>query len=285
MFARQRSPGLWTFDSVITGAELEYWDASVANAIDGSGGGAYSLQSDIAIGGAGGVEWTFQLPVVFDGSLSANDDIYLGSNSADALIVAAQSVFQGNATFDNDVEFNDPTVVNDFLTVNGQTTFTNTVGFSGAVFIDGNVNIGSSSSDLATIDAESDFVGNALFENGVAFEGTVVTNGAGNLRVRRVRRQTAGADADASIDVTLTDHVTVAAGVLSATRSYTISDTGAVNGDRVRFSNFDPAFGIAVKNPAGTTLEAIISGTGSPTWVDVERIAGTWRLFPGPDNP
>lgn len=286
-FARVRAPGLWIDGTTVPGTQWEQFDANLANALDGSDGGTYSLANDMTIGGDPFVAWVFELETTFNAGSIFSADVLFG----DDVHFLATAVFDGAATFNDpvtftdDATFGDPVIFNDFVTFNDPVTFSDNAGFQGPAFFDGNVNIGTSTSDVATFDATCTFSGPVTIQNAAAFDGTVVTNSVGNFRVRRVRRQTAGADADASIDVTLTDHVSVAAGVLSATRSYTISDTGAMNGDRVRFSNFSTAFGIAVKNPGGTTLEAIITATGSPTWVDVERIAGSWRLFPGPDNP
>jgi hypothetical protein len=195
--------------------------------------------------------------------------------------------FDGNATFNDPtafydtVDFNDPVTFNDYVTFNDPVTFADTTGFQGPAFFDGNVNIGSSTSDALTVDATSTFSGNMTVQNAAAFEGTVVTNSVGNFRVRRVRRQTAGGDVDSTIDVTLTDHVFVAAGAITANRIYTLSDTGAVNGDRVRFSTQEATFGITVKNPSAGTLELLCNVSGSISWCDVERVNGTWRSYPG----
>jgi hypothetical protein len=267
MFARQRDPGLWTFDSVITGAELEYWDASIANAIDGLNGGAYSLTADVTIGGDPFVAWVFDLQTTFNG----------GTIFSSTALFTGDVTLQGLATFDGGTTFNGAVILNDYANFFGAADFQDNLTVLGIASLQGGVNL----SGAVAVSGPTTFSSAASAD----FAGTVTTSGSGAMRVRRVRRQTIGGDAPATIDVTLTDHVTVPAGVLSASQSYTISDTGAVNGDRVRFSNFDTGFGITIKKPDTISLLSVGGAGGVPTWCDVERINGEWKAFPGPNNP
>lgn len=282
-FSRVRTAGLWVDGSTVAGSEFETLDANLANALDMLGGGAYSLAANVNVGGGVGIEWNFDLPVDFNDAVTFFQPVFFDESTT----------FDGPVNFYHPVSFADDVTFSDPVVFNDTTDFNFAANFDAAAFFNSDVYLGNAPADSllvyatsaftgnATFDGTADFNGAVTFDGAAAYTGTVVTNSAGNFRVRRVHRQTLGADADATIDVTLTDHVTVLPGVLSAARNYTISDTGAVNGDRVRFSNFDTTFGIVIENPSGTTIAGLTLATGVPRWCDVERISGAWRVFPG----
>lgn len=281
-FARVRAPGLWIDGTTVPGTQWEQFDANLANALDGADGGTYSLASDMTIGGDPFVAWIFDLETsfnafsIFTANVTFGDDVqFLASATFDAA-----ATFNDPVSFTDDVTFGDPVIFNDVVTFNDPVTFADNAGFQGAAFFDGNVNIGSSTADVATFDATCDFSGPVTVQNAADFEGNVTTSSVGNFRVRRVRRQTIGVDADATIDVTLTDHVIMPSGVLTTTRNHTISDTGAMNGDRVRFTNFDSTQALVVKRPGGATIGTLQNAAGVIMSLDAERIAGVWYSVP-----
>lgn len=299
MFARLRAPGLWTLSSTVDPAEWEAFDDHQSKAIDGAGGGAYALTADMVIGGAPGVGWTFDLPVEFDDDAlfsGGNFEVYagsivLGADSADALAVHANTSLVGNSTTIG-ASGADALIVESFATFydiaafQGQSFFYAPTDFGDDVdFHDGTVTMGASGADAFTVNAFTQFndiagfAGSTYFYSTVSLQGVMTSSGSGYAQVRKVSRQAIGGDADASYAPTSYDHVHVPSGGVTATRSYTIDDTGAVNGDRMQFSTLDPNFAINVKNPGGTQIAQIKADTGGKMGVVVERIAGSWRIL------
>ncbi len=315
MFARQRDPGLWSFDSVVEDFEFEYIDASLANAIDGSGGGAYSLQDPLIIGGAPGAYVTFGLGVLFEdrvdvgGDFAAYSNVYLGGDGtesivaighidlsgvinigvsgSDALTVEAFSQFNEIAIFNGSTYFNDPTDFADDVNFHGST-----VTFSG-----GSVTMGDSGADAFTVNAFTTFNeieihnGGAYFYDDVVL-GANVSLGDGSNDIislkglmmdsaagRHVVAQTIGGDGDGSYSPAITRHVIVLSGGITASRSYQIVDSATVDGDRIHFTNLDPNFAISVKNPGGTQIAQIKADLGGKMGVICERIGGSWRTI------
>lgn len=276
-FSRQRAIGLWTFDSVVEDFEFEIFDENLSNAIDGKGGGSYSLQSPLIIGGVpgtytqfdvgltlsdllymtGGVESygpvyiggtgtftvdkdsTFSDVVTLDAALVANDDCYLGSSSADAIIVNGQAIFLSTAAFNDVATFQSTSAFNDVATFNSLAYF----------------------NDVPT------FYEGANFQKPLGFSGTA----------RIPERQAIGGDANASYAAQTYTHVHCPASTLAASRNYTIDDTGALNGDRMRFSTRDSGFDINIKDPGGSVIAAI--NAAAIKWVDVERVLGAWYVM------
>lgn len=70
-------------------------------------------------------------------------------------------------------------------------------------------------------------------------------------------------------------YVDAAAGTLN----FTISDTGARDGDSFRLINYTNQ-SIALKLPDTSTIKTLTSGFVTPTWVDMYRLGGIWRLGP-----
>lgn len=291
MFARQRSPGLWTFDTPVEDFEFEYIDASLANAIDGYGGGAYALQADLTIGGAPGAEVQFDLPVGFSeqvliqdlevhgavwitGSLLNIDSavVTVGNTGADAFTVEAFSQFNDIVNFNAGAYFNDDASFAQDIDVNGSADFGGPVSFH-----DGTVTMGASGADAFTVNAFSTFNGIAIFGGSTFLGGATTSSGAGYIKARRVSRQAIGGNADASYSPVSYDHVHVPAGTLGAARNYTIDDTGAADGDRMEFSTQDVGFAINVKKPGGVQIAQIVGNTHMSCVV--ERIVGIWTLI------
>jgi hypothetical protein len=265
-FARQRLPGLFVDGSTVTGAEFEYWDNAIANAGDFADGGTYSLASDMVIGGDPFVAWVFNLQTTFNaGVIFSSTALFTGDITA-----------QGLATFDGGVTFNGAVVLNDYANFFGAADFQDNITVFGIASLQGGVNL---SGGTQVYDA-------ATFNGSAAFAGTVTTSGSGNLRVRRVRRQTYAIDLDGTVSPTTTDHLIMRSGVPTGARIYTIDDTGAVNGDRFRATNLDSSQAMVIKRPDGVTaLKTVSSASSYPRWCDFERIDGLWYAMPGDREP
>lgn len=287
MFARQRDPGLWTFDSVITGAELEYWDASIANAIDGAGGGAYSLSSDVTIGGDPFVAWVFDLQTTFNaGSIFGSTVLFSGDvtlwglttfdgstvfNGAvtyqdyanfigaadfqDNLTVFGIASLQGGVNLSGDVNVYGPTVFDAEGTFNDVVLFDDDFTVNGNAFLNGSVVLGASSTQTAIIQAKS------------SLRAPMTMSGTGAISHRTIL----GGDSDASFSPLACKDVVILSGILSGSVGYTIDDTGCLDDQEIVFINKDQTHSMAVKRPGGTTIAGITGG-----WVRCKRIAGTW---------
>jgi len=159
-------------------SELQTWQTDFVNAIDGAGGGSYTLTAGLSI--SGDVVTLEDLTVTADVTLGTsgtdtltvnsaatfNDDVTLGSGPTDALTVAATSTFTGSA------EFQALTTISGNLSCTGAAigigdsdsdvmTVTAT-----ANFLNG-VTLGSSGSDSLTINAASTIAGSATFNSTV----------------------------------------------------------------------------------------------------------------------
>lgn len=288
MFDRQRDPGLWTFDSVIQGAELEYWDDAISNSLDMDGGGTYAPAADIVVGGAPGVDWTFSLPVKCDddfsvfGAVTFLDDLtvtgvsHLNDVEIDGLHVFEEATFSDETTFDADVTCNDGLETFGLINAWGGIA-ANQFSFGGGAFQDlvtfyGDVDI---NGDVDVIGAVRFNSGSVRIATSLEIAGGPVTFGNDG---RIPQRYTVGPNSNASFTPTAHDHVYVPEGGIDADRSYSIDDLGAVNGDRMRFTNADTGQFIFVKGNGGATIIGLKFVTDQAYWCDVQRIGGVWTL-------
>lgn len=305
MFSRVRSPGTWTDSSVVPGSQFEQFDANLAHAFDAYDGGAYSLQGDVAIGGAPNVDWQFDLPVTWtdDASFQGPFSIF----GFPAQIISGIDCFDylnvsGLAHFYNDTTYHDVVYYQALAQ------------FLGNCEMFGSVYMGNTASDLLLVSATADFEGpvsfndpvhaydawtfhgTPAFQAGAAFNGGSVTLlSATTLGVplqftldgRIPKRQAICGNVSTSYSARSYDHVHMPAGIMSTNRSAQIDDTGAIDGDRMRFSteHTTPNYYFTVKSPAGATLVDLQLSPGLPNWCDVERINGQWRLCRGAPSP
>lgn len=275
-----RAGNVWASLSDLTSAEMALLDFNAAHSIDDRGG-TYALEEDMVIGGGVGITWDFELPVnfgedvdilaplyvsgattidatfavlddatlegvTFNGAAEFENDVYFNGT---AFLCQSQAVFLGTATFQDDAEFQEPVVFED------EATFDTDAVFDGDVYLNGTA---------------------VVCQSQISFSNTITGSGAGRIRARRVHRQAIGGNADASYAVTSYDHVHVPAATLSAPRTYTIDDTGSIDGDKMRFSSHDVGFSVAIHRPGGVALTSI-KGDAKLS-CDVERIGGLWKV-------
>ncbi len=288
-FPRQRDPGLWTFDSVVTPVELENFDENLSNAIDGANGGNYSLQSDLVIGADVGVFITFATGVTFTDDIAmagfeAHGGIWLngttlidgghltvqssvttiGVSGADALVVEAFCNFNDVVNHNSEVFFNAPV------------SFGEDVTFDSAAHLDinsGVVEIGSTGADAFVVHSFAEFFDVTTFFGETFFDADA--NIAANIRFTGngavVHRSAAGADANTTYSPRSFKDVVILDGSITGTVNYTIDDTGCVNDNEITFSNKDQTHSMSVKRPGGTTIAGITGG-----WIRCKRIGGIW---------
>lgn len=292
-FSYTRPGGVWTSLSGLTAAEMADIDHKTALAMSGEGG-TYSLLQDMVVGGAPGADWTFDLPVLVTDTLSVQ--------GAFSVFGALSEFVGGMASYD-------------YLNVYGVADFYNDVTYHDVVYYQslalflgncemfGNVFMGNTSADFLLVSATADFEGpvsfndpvhvydtwtfhtTPAFQAGAAFNGGTVTFlSATTLGVplqfsldgRIPKRQVIGANANTSYSPRNVDHVYVGPGGITGDVEYQIDDTGAVDGDRIRFTNESVNYQVAVKTGI-TYLSTIKNVAGTYYWCEVERVAGGWR--------
>lgn len=275
-----RDGNVWASLSDLTSAEMALLDFNAAHSIDDRGG-TYALEEDMVIGGGVDITWDFELPVNFSEDVDVIAPLYVsGTTTIDALLNVLDDATFEAATFNQDAEFEGDVYLNGTaMLVQSQAVFFDDATFQGPVTFE----------DPATFESDGIFEGD-VYLNGTAaliqsqvthfgavtFRGVTQTSHAGYIAARRVRRQVAGADANASYAPVTYDHVYVASG-LTSPHDYTIDDTGAANGDRIRFSTQDATHAVTIKTPGGVTISSIRNAAGFFVAQDFERISGVWR--------
>ncbi len=308
MSSRIRAPGLWTFDSVVSGAEFEAFDANLAEAIDGRGG-VYDLDEPLVIGGDtvrivqnldvnGSLEVDISFTVNGDaaivGDLSVGDDLTVindlsvgGTGSIDgSLGVGTELDVGGNLTVDFAVGIGTDLLVGDDATITNDLIVGGNVDVTGNIGLDGNINVGGDVvvTDDLDVGNDLDVVGDALLGGAggvVQFRGITTAQkplsftGDGKIVWRQ---QVAATDANQTVVAAQVDSFYWPNGILSVgTRNVTIDDTGAANGMRVIFRSADTSFSFLVKDPGGGNLESLHGTTKQ--WGYAERINGAWVWF------
>lgn len=279
-----RAGGVWADDTDLLYSEIADLDWKSTDAMSGEGG-TYALTEPWIVGGDPGtyVQFDAQVnitePLVLTGDLESYGDVYLGGSGSllfdspatfnddvtigqagTSLTVDATVYFQDNANFYDIVAFYDDCTFVAAATFDGVATFNDEVTFE----------------DVANFNEATYFSAQATFYEQTVFQKPITFSGTARIQ----ERQIIGGDANASYAAQSYTHVHCQASTLTASRAYTIDDTGALNGDRMRFSTRDSGFDIEIKNPGGSVLTAINPAT--QPWVDVERILGSWYVMPNP---
>jgi hypothetical protein len=276
-----RAGGVWADDTDLLHTEMADIDAKTVDSISATGG-TYAITENLIIGGAPGTYCQFDISAIFTagatvygvfeafGGVGMYDNVTIGSGGGDVLNVQSAATFHDAFTVLGYAEMGDTTVTGEF-TATGNSFFNDPAYFFDNVQFSGGVVTANSPFDFISLTTFSD---QATFYEQVVFQKAIVLTGEARIK----QRQAIGGNADATYDAKTYTHVHCPAGTLSATRAYTIGDTGAQNGDRMRFTTHDTGFGVNVTSPTGDLLKQIKYGTGLWPWVDVERILGTWRL-------
>ena len=245
--------GLWI--GVVTSGEWETFDQRQFESINGDLGGTWAPSSIIIIGGSG-----LRTTGVFEanGTLTANAAATFnsavtikapssywnvqtidGANSGEVKwnstalltgLAGAVGVWSGLWTFNDDVTFNDPVAFADNL----QHT-------AGIAAFSSTLNIGGTTSITA---------GSFGIQAGVAFSvasPVALTGSTGFIRLRRIDR----ANADHTYAIADADHINSNP---SATRSYTMSNTGCTGGEVISIFNDSITQRLNIYQHNGSTL-------------------------------
>lgn len=278
-----RPGGVWADDTDLLPAEMADIDAKTVDSLSATGG-TYALTERMVIGGAPSIAWEFDLPVefadlaVFDAGIRVfgNAEFDLGTATFAGLVDFQNDVqFQTNVFFYDDVTFNDDVAIGagHLLDVYGDALFHAGAEFQGATLF----------SFGATFSASAVFNGGMTLgsdaSDDIELRGILRCGGTGRIK----QRQQVATDADATFSPTTATSVYMPAGVMTTSRDATINDTGAVDGDRMRFTTLDGSHNWAIKRPGGIVVLTYLKNTsGSLNWCDVERINGTWEVQRGP---
>lgn len=256
--------------------------------------GATTLDGDVEING---------LLTVNSATAEFQGNVVLGNGGGDTLTINATTTIAGDLTVTSGtVEFHGNVRLGngagDAITVDGTSTFNANATFNGTTTqVNGNTVLGNTAGDTLTVNAVSTFEGNAVangtfeFNGDVAFDGDVDFSASGlilgaptlGVRIRYIdsgrvpwRTPVSAADTAVTLSVTESDLYWIDGAIVTAERHWTISDTGAVDGDRFICARKAGGTGsILVKSPGGSDLGSI--GTDGGT-VIVARVAGSWRF-------
>jgi hypothetical protein len=308
MFSRRRSPGFWTFDSPVLSAEFEYFDASIANAIDGLDGGAYSLQSSLVLGGTGGTKFQVTIFSQFDAVVLMNDNLFVegdatfdgaGTNhifGGDSLTINSSIVSVGTSgadafTVNGFTQFNSLAIFNSAIFVNGEASFGDDADFGAHVhFHDGIVTMGASSADAFTVNAFTTLNGTVIANGEIFTEDANFGSSSSNLVIVKARtslraplsmsdtgaiahRAVAGNNVTTTYSPLAVHEVVMESGVLTGSSDWFIDDTGCVDGQEILFANKDTTHEMTVRRPGGAGIVGLLN-----EWGRFVRIAGVWQM-------
>jgi hypothetical protein len=243
---------------------------------------------------------TFGATATFNGSLVANGNTTIGNASSDTLTVVATSTFQNDviigitsadalqvwstSTFIGPTSFGITTfggasTFNGSAEFNSSVQFDNGVTFNNQADFDADVTIGSSSSDALLVHASSTFFNGVIFDGSIEILNNAVVaapiffSGAGRVPMRTgTTTNTSSAYSPVTANMWR-----VPATTLSALRTYSISNTGAMDGDWLWFGIGPQGFTLEFEDHLGGPL--ITFTAGQQGYALFVRISGTWRLL------
>ena len=150
------------------------------------------------------------------------------------------------------------------ITINSGTTFTASSGSSIEFNSTPNFNLGFSVT-----------AGTAEFNTDVSLLSTLTPGPFGQV----LKRISTGSNADVTISVNTADIVHVPQGVLSGDHTYTLNDTGAVDGSMIRVSNEDTTHKLTISaNAGGLSLTNIYYTSGAVAFVDLVFLSNDWHV-------
>jgi hypothetical protein len=164
-----------------------------------------------------------------------------------------------------DADFGRNAIVRNNLTVLGATSVGSNLVVSGDHDVAG---------DLT---AATETVGYLSVSNALVASGTISYSGTGR-QVIRVNSAPGAVGRTASPKVASLYYIQSGSAVGS---TFTIDDTGAVDGDQIRFYSADAVRTITIKDPTGVDISALTYASGLYISLDVTRIGGVWKATGG----
>lgn len=302
MFDRVRPPGGWTNQFPIDPDELETFDAALSEAIDGTGGGAYSPTELITIGGKGlkvtggdaqalevdgnvffhgGTLFGITIPTVinapfeaeqtaiFDGAVTMRDDVFITGDTQiqGGLAVTGLSVFQNIAAFNAVASFAAQVNINGELNVGGvlgaNALFAS---LAGAEFSGGNYSFASTGTNYLDCSPP------------LHLHDELLLTDHGRIGYRIATSTITGPAQSATFSVNDYDIVMIGGdGVLNGDIDWVISEDGAQPGCKMILSR-DLDFGahnVFVRRSDSSVIE-ILDGVNN-SWCTIVRTTSGWK--------
>jgi hypothetical protein len=243
---------------------------------------------------------TFGGTATFNGALVANGNVTLGNAASDTLTVVAASTFQNDLTIGvtsadalqvwststfigptafGVATFGGASTFNGTAEFNNNVTFTDGVTFEVQTDFEGDVTIGTSSVDALLVNSSTTFFENVIFSDTVELLNNAIVaapiffSGTGRVPMRTG----VATDASGAYSPTTANMYRVAPTTITTTRTYSISNTGAMDGDWLWFGIGPQGFSLSFEDHLGGALITFTAGTqGYALFV---RMSGTWRLL------
>jgi hypothetical protein len=290
-FGRQKPAG-WAFGEIFTSAQANGLDQNLSLAVDGTGGGAYTLSNPLSFSGAA---VTFNSQANFAGTNFGDLAQFAGDITVAGKIFGTTAEFSGIAEFQDTVTFAGATF--SALTIfNGDTAFGGNNEFNGDItvrvghtlYCPGDAVYSGAFQAAGMIASGLQLNGNTALGNGyttntVQLDATVTLNGpmtcTGTGRVKHRALNGSATSATYSLGSGIRE-VFVASGSLAADITYTI-DNDAWNVDNEEFTvTNEDTHTVYLSVPGNTGIANLENGgPGHLRSVTVKRIEGTWRLI------
>ncbi len=296
-FDRIRDPGFWVALGNLLASEMELFDAHLAGAINGDGGGVWAPSSLIEIGGLG-LKITGPFVVTSQAQLQ-DGAVVSGGNLSVSLDATVQGdlLVQSTLEVEGTSEFHDDVLISGGgdLSVSGDANVQGALGVTGAATLaSASVTDDLTVGDDATVGGDLAVTGTSSFTGGVQFAGPatftdpvnlndtvaltqpLTPSGAGRVRAKVVQ----GADADTVYTIADAEVVLIPGGVLTADRVYTLSATGAATGDRIVFATRDTSRTVTVTVPSNVGEQRLLrhNQSTSSDWVEYTYMGSAWYI-------
>jgi hypothetical protein len=169
-------------------------------------------------------------------------------------------------------------VVGGICTLVGVVGCTTDLNVGGDLDVTGGVHAGAASlfDAVCTFSSTTSFTGAATFNGGVAIQNNssltkpMTASSTGRLRKRVV----AGANANTTYGINDADVIIVTSAV-TADRDYTLSVTGAADGDVIKFASENSIYAVNILNGSGT--DGIVKLGTASQGVEYTYLSGSWR--------
>lgn len=270
----------WQLFERLKSTQINYIEDNLVHALDGYGGGSYSLNNPLSVLGD---------LVTFD-DLTVNDRLdvldgyivnaHLGLTTITGNVTHASGSFNELRT-SGDALITDDCIVGGDLTVGypsgSTTTLVGTTSIVGALSVTGAVVTGN-----ATVGGTLGVTGGAVITGGLAIYGNLTAVSAASFNDtlsfsstgRIVPKGVIGPDADHTFTVFDAQHITA---LITTARNYRLSSTGVVEGDTIRVVNATSHNLVVIDDATSTALETIkTASTYRQSGIFVYSVAGGW---------
>lgn len=281
------------FNEKLTSDQVNHLQDELVKALDGAGGGTYAPTDPIIIGGdglavtttfsAGSATVTGPLSVIGTSTLAVTEftdtvtvDVALVIGTGGVIDVDSGAITLAAAGFQ--VGGGIPAEFNGATTFNADATF---AAGQDVLFNEGFVVATGKATDWGAAAVQISDTGilaavgtNVQLDGTVALSGVLTPSGAGHVRSRPA---VALANADATLGIADSDVFIVPN--ISAARIYTLTSTGASNGDRILINAIAATgFTATIVDDSAVTITAMQSTIGNIEVAEFMMVSGAWRV-------